>query len=156
MQSSRGLCYSSWERRKVAYFLPAQLTENVANLFSSRFTAEMQVGDGWQWLNAVRTWKAPVWIHLYNQLGTRPWTWRNSRALCEGLGFRPCDTVRCEGSTRLPGTKPEAWKCISLHMQLSFLLILEKKHHIQDISNRSLVLASRKRKKKAATKHFSS
>lgn len=46
--------------------------------------------DEWRWLNAARRWRAPVWVHLYNQLGTCPWTWKNSTALYGGL---PSDLV---------------------------------------------------------------
>lgn len=149
MQSSRGHCYSSWEKRsKESSLLPlSQLMENEANLFSWR--AEMQVVWG-RWMAMVKCSKKMESSSLGSSIqstGHLSLNMKEQHSSLWGLAFRSCDTGRCGGSTELPGTKPEVWKCISLHMQLPFLLISGKKTpHIQDTSNRSLTLASGEKK----------
>lgn len=158
MQSSRGHCYSSWEKRsKESSLLPlSQLMENEANLFSWR--AEMQVVWG-RWMAMVKCSKKMESSSLGSSIqstGHLSLNMKEQHSSLWGLAFRSCDTGRCGGSTELPGTKPEVWKCISLHMQLPFLLISGKKKPSHSGHFEQIFDISQWGKKKPPTKHVSS
>lgn len=147
MQSSRGLCYSSWEKRKVAYFLPAQLTENVANLVLIKIQSW---NASWRWMAIVKCSKnmeTPSLDSYIQSIGHPSLNMKEQQSSLWGAWLQTLWHSQMWWVHWATWYQTWGMEMYFFSHATAFPTYFRKKH-IQDTSKRSLVLASRGKKKK--------